>query len=229
MPEYKRYAIYWAPEPGEFADQTAAWLGWDAARGCAVAHPDLPGLPRPAVELTEAPRKYGFHGTLKAPFRLAADTTPEALGAACAALAATVAPVRLPGLRFAVTEGFLVLVPEGDETELGTLAAKVVRGLDPFRAPPSEDEIARRRPERLSERQRTYLAEWGYPYVMEEFRFHLTLTGSLPPDEGQATKAVLSDWLGPVLPRPFVVGDLCLFGEAADGMFRILHRYPLSA
>ena len=49
MPEYKRYAIYWAPEPGEFADQTAAWLGWDAARGCAVAHPDLPGLPRPAV------------------------------------------------------------------------------------------------------------------------------------------------------------------------------------
>ncbi|MFN0113658.1 MAG: DUF1045 domain-containing protein [Paracoccaceae bacterium] len=223
-----RYAIYYAPPPGPFASAASAWLGWDADAGREVAHPDLPGLPGTPAALTEAPRRYGFHGTLKPPFRLAPGATPDALAAAAAALAARLRPVEFPCLRFAAIGGFLALVPEGEARDLTTLAAAAVENLDRFRAPPDDAEIARRRPDWLSERQRKYLARWGYPYVMDEFRFHLTLTGDIGRDAAAETATALAPWFAPVLPRPFRIGELCLFAELPDGRFRVLHRYPLS-
>ena len=77
MEEFKRYAVYYAPEPGAFANFCARWLGWDAITGAEVAHAEVAGLPCPVSELTETPRKYGFHGTLKPPFHLS-DTPEEA-------------------------------------------------------------------------------------------------------------------------------------------------------
>jgi len=227
MEKMKRYAVYYAPPPGDFADLTAAWLGWDAARGCAVAHPDLPGLPMAAQALTHAPRKYGFHGTLKPPFRLAEGRTLAGLQAACADLAAGLAPVTLPGLALQRIGGFLALTPEGGSAALQDLAAKVVTGLDGFRAGLTPAEIARRRPERLTVRQRELLDLWGYPYVLEEFQFHLTLTDDLPPDVAEATVRVVGPYLAPALPRPFRIEALCLFGEDAEGRFHLLQRYPL--
>lgn len=229
MEQMKRYAIYYAPEPGPFADFTARWLGWDAAGACPQPHPAVAGLPRPLAEITATPRKYGFHGTIKPPFRLAPGHSPEALDTACAALAATLRPITLDGLRLSRLGGFLALTPAGDATALSDLAATVVRALDTFRAPPTQAEIVRRNPERLSPRQRALLDQWGYPYVMEEFRFHLTLTGELGAAEAEAVAAALEPCLASILPRPFVIRDLCLFGEAADGLFHLLHRYTLSA
>lgn len=223
MDQIKRYAVYYAPPAGEFADRAAAWLGWDAARGLAVPQPDL-GLP--AAEITQDPRKYGFHGTLRAPFRLAEGVDFAALDSALTALAARLAPVTLDGLRLESLGGFLALVPEGDDGPLLELAAEVVSALDPLRAALTAAEVARRRPERLSPRQRQLLEIWGYPYVMEEFRFHLTLTDRLA-DPGPAAQALQAHF-APVLPRPFGIAELCLFGEGQDGLFRILHRYTLS-
>ena len=223
MDPFTRYAVDCAPPAGDVADRAAEWLGWDAARGLAVAQPDL-GLP--AAEITRDPRKYGFHGTIRAPFRLGEGVDFAVLDQALTALAARLAPVRLDGLRLESLGGFLALVPEGDESPLLELAAEVVSALDPLRAPLTATEIAKRRPERLSFRQRQLLEIWGYPYVMEEFRFHLTLTDRLADPDPVA--AVLRDHFAPVLPRPFPIGDLCLFGEGQDGQFRILHRYTLS-
>ena len=224
----KRFAVYYAPRQGEFADRTAAWLGWDAASGRAVAQPDLAGLPRPAAELTRDPRRYGFHGTLRAPFRLGDGISPDEARKAVAELALRTAPLRCGDLRIEDVHGYLALIPQGCEEALQALAACVVEGTNHLRAPLTEAEIARRRPEALSPRQRELLHRWGYPYVMEEFRFHLTLTGSLPPDQRGPVMAVLRDHLGPVLPRPFAIEDLCLFGEDAGGRFHLLHRAPLS-
>jgi len=223
-----RYALYYAPEPGAFADRAAALLGWDAGRGSEVLPPDLIGLPRPLADITAAPGRYGFHGTVKPPFRLAAGQGLDALDRTCAAFCARHAPVALLGLRLDRIGGFLALTPEGDAGPLVALAAQAVRMLDPFRAPLTPAEIARRRPDRLTEAERRNLALWGYPYVMEAFRFHLTLTGELAPDEIAPVEAALGPYLWPVLPRPFVIADLCLFGEAADGRFHLLHRYPLT-
>ncbi|MGL6208804.1 MAG: DUF1045 domain-containing protein, partial [Paracoccaceae bacterium] len=69
-----RYAIYYAPETGDLADFTAAWLGWDPVLGQAVPHPQIEGRPHAVADLTATPRKYGFHGTIKPPFHLAEDT-----------------------------------------------------------------------------------------------------------------------------------------------------------
>ena len=224
---YRRYAIYAAPE-GALCDAGSHWLGWDAARGAALPQPEVDGLPGPLAAITEAPRKYGFHGTIKPPFRLAAGATPEDLAWATEALCLRLSPVVLTGLRLERIGGFLALVPEADTEALFDLAARVVEALDAFRAPPTADEIARRSPGRLTPRQRDYLDRWGYPYVMDEYRFHMTLTGDLPPDDADTVARVLARWIAPHLPRPCIVDNLCLFGEAEDGRFHLLHRYTLT-
>lgn len=224
----KRYAIYFAPRPGPFARAAAHWLGWDPASGQACAQPSLAPLPRPLADMTAAPRRYGFHGTLKPPFRLAGGCDAEGLREALDTLAARLAPVSLPGLRLNLLSRFLALTPEGDTTALNTLAARTVEALEPFRALLTEAEIARRRPALLSPRQRDLLAQFGYPYVMEEFHFHLTLSDALTPDEAAILAPLAETHFAPVLPHPFSVADLCLFGEDGEGRFHLLHRAALA-
>lgn len=227
MEQMKRYAVYYAPEPGGFADAAAAWLGWDVQSGQPVPQPAI-ALPRPLADITAEPRKYGFHGTIKPPFRLADGVSADDLTQAVAALAATLPAVQVPGLRMVNLEGFLALIPDGDTEALQALAAEVVRALDPYRAPLNEAETARRRPDRLTPRQRDLLAVYGYPYVMEEFRFHLTLSGPMGADEAALTQAAAAHFDG-LIPRPFRLAALCLFGEDAVGRFHLLHRYAFNA
>lgn len=228
MDGFRRYAIYYLPEPGPLADFGAEWLGWDALDGRPRPHPALNGTAIDIAALTETPRKYGFHGTVKPPFHLAGGTSASDLRDAAAALCAEAAPVQLDGLELASLGRFLALRPEGDPAPLAALAARVVRDLDRFRAPPSEAELARRRNARLSPAQEANLTRWGYPYVMDDFRFHMTLTGSIA-DEGlrERTLAALTPLAAPVLPRPFRIDSLCLAGADDSGRFRLIERLPL--
>lgn len=227
MDQMKRFAIYYAPEPGAFADAAAAWLGWDLAFGQFVPQPTL-ALPRSLAEVTAEPRKYGFHATLKPPFRLAEGVSFADLTQATAELAQSLAPLTLPGLQMVNLDGFLALTPTGDETALQAFAAQIVQQLDPLRASLTPAEIARRRPERLTQRQRELLATYGYPYVLEQFRFHLTLSGPLAQDETAIATAAARHFAG-LIPQPFVIAEICLCGEDAMGQFHLLHRYALSA
>jgi putative phosphonate metabolism protein len=223
-----RYALYAAPRPGPLASFAAAWLGRDAETGEDVAHPAVTGLPRPLDAITAAPRRYGFHGTIKPPFPLAEGRTEHDLRRACAALARRLNPISVGQMSVGQVGGFLALVPKGDQTALQAWAADVVRSLDPFRASLTDADRQRRDPARLSPRQRALLERWGYPHVMDEFRFHMTLTGDLPDDDAVAVHQVLVPMIAPHLANPFVIDDLCLFGEGPDGRFRILHRYALT-
>ncbi len=226
MKDMKRFAIYYAPQEGAFADAAAAWLGWDLARGQVAKHPSQPA---DLAALTAEPRKYGFHGTIKPPFRLAQGVVADDLAQATKALAASLLPVTLQGLDLSLVEGFLALLPRGDTRDLNALAAEVVRGLDAYRAPLTPAETARRRPETLTARQRELLAIYGYPYVMEQFQFHLTLSGRLDTGAQTALTAAAHVHFDGLLPQPFVLRDLCLCGEDAAGRFHLLHRYPLMA
>jgi putative phosphonate metabolism protein len=225
---FTRYAVYFTPPPGPLSDFGAAWLGWDPARGIAVPHPDIPGLPAPVGTLTEAPRKYGLHATMKPPFALAPGATGAALRDAFAAFCATTAPVTLDGLAVATLGRFLALRPEGDETGIGTLAAACVRSFEPFRAPLTGAQLARRRAGGLSVEQEARLERWGYPHVMEGFRFHITLTGPRPKSELPVLRAVLEQRLAPLLARPFPVDALSLMGEDDAGRFHLVHRHALA-
>ncbi|MBO9478535.1 DUF1045 domain-containing protein [Shimia sp. R11_0] len=225
--QFRRYGIYYTPEPGALADFGAQWLGWDPVAGKHCPHAEIADLPRPVEEITAMPRKYGLHGTIKPPFFLADGHSPEALQKALAGLCATLPPVTLPSLTLSRLGSFLALKIDGDQTPLAALAARAVIELDRFRRPPSEAELARRRQANLSPQQEALLAQWGYPYVMEEFRFHITLTGRLGKDAEQ-TQAALQPHIAPLLPQPFVVGSLTLMGEDDNQMFHEIQRYALT-
>lgn len=224
---FTRYAIYFAPPQGaEWSRFGASWLGWDMEVGAEVAHPEVEGLDVAAI--TATPRKYGLHATMKPPMRLAKGCSLADLEAACATLAATQAPVTLDGLQLARLGRFLALRPLGDESALNALAAACVTELDAFRAPAPEAELARRRVAGLSPEQEQNLLNWGYPYVLDQFRFHITLTGKLPKPELPGVEAALQAHLMPLVPAPFVIKDLALMGEDAEGKFHLIHRYTLT-
>lgn len=220
---YSRFAIYYVPPKGPLADFGAAWLGWDVVRGCEARQPDVPDL----HDITMTPRKYGFHGTLKPPFRLIGGRTAADLEQATSLLAASLAPATCDGLELNNLGRFLALTPVGDMAPLRRVAEACVRDLDGFRAPATDAELARRRKSGLSERQDSLLVQWGYPHVMEEFRFHLTLSGRLPRQEISVWAEKVERHL-PDLPAPFVLDQIALCGEREDGWFEMLHRYTLA-
>lgn len=223
-----RYALYYTPPPGPLADFGAVWLGWDPVSGMAPAPVTVPGLPAPREALTDRPRKYGFHATLKAPFHLAPGQTEAALHDALAAFCAATPPARCAGLRVAPLGRFLALVPDGDAGALSDLAASVVTELDPFRAPLTDADRARRGAESMAPDLRSLFERWGYPYVMQAFRFHMTLTGLMARDAVPVAEAALRAHIDPLLPRPFVLDAVTLCVEGSDGRFRCVTRIPLA-
>ena len=226
MGEWRRHAIYFAPEPGPLARFGAGWLGWDAEGGVAVDPPAvLPAvLALRRAEITAEPRRYGFHATLKAPFRLAPGADLGLLDAAAAAVAAGREPFALP-LRVGAIGGFVALVPADDTDAATDLAALCVVRLDRFRAPPREDELARRRGAGLDAEGEANLRLWGYPWVLDRFRFHMTLTGALAAGERARVQGALADALRPHLAAPVPVAAICRFSEGADGRFRLVRRF----
>jgi len=183
-----RYAVYFVPAAQSVLYLFgAALLGYDCYTGTELRFPQALPVAEPVWrELTQEPRRYGFHATLKAPFHLADGTDEtelsEAFHAFCRSKAVAAAFTPVVG----VIEGFIAIVPSGNEPAVDRLAADCVTAFDRFRAPLNAHDRARRLAAPLSERQAQNLERWGYPYVFEDFRLHLTLTGRLPA-EGQAS------------------------------------------
>ena len=228
MTGFQRYAVYYAPRPGPLAELADHWLGREMDSGAAREQPRLNGLDAPLRDLTAEARRYGFHGTIRAPFALAADASQDDLFAIVSDLAAQLAPLRCDGLQLEDLHGFLALTPIGCEAALLELGALVVEATNLLRRPLSPRDVARRRPETLTTRQRVLLEIWGYPHVMEEFRFHLTLTDRLATAQMPAVLAAAKAHFAPILNQPVTIEDLCLFGEDAGGIFHLIHRYALT-
>ena len=222
---FERFAIFYTPT-GALADFGAAWLGWDSAAGSRVPHPQIAGINVAAV--TATPRKYGLHGTLKAPFRIATDSGPVALGAAVATFAQRHKAVEIGELHLTRDHGFVALRPSGGQPALCDLAKTIVTELDDHRAPLSEADIARRRQAPLTRRQDQQMLDWGYPFIFDDFHFHLTLSGHQPDNEGKKLVAALAPMLAPIIAIPCVVDAITLMGQDAGGMFHQIHRYALT-
>ncbi|MEM1352692.1 MAG: DUF1045 domain-containing protein [Pseudomonadota bacterium] len=221
---FQRYAVYFTPD-SELAQLGAAWLGWDCAHGLSIKPPRIEGIDDPHA-LTATPRKYGMHGTIKPPFFLASEKTAANLQEDFSALCCDLAPVSLPGLKVASLGRFLALVPQSASPELSDLAARVVRELDAYRAPPSDAELEKRRQARLTATQDVNLRTWGYPYVMDEFRFHITLTERISGPSDQI-KQSLRTYFPKQLLEPFQIDSLTLVGQAADENFHEIVRFRL--
>ncbi len=226
-----RYALYYAPRPEEgLAAAASQWLGWNPNGGRARRVAMSSGLDSERLaELTAEPRRYGFHGTLKPPIALVDGATEGDFLAAVGHFAANQQPITVPSLVLAEISNFLALVPGARQPELQDLADRCVVEFDEFRRPADEAELARRRTAGLTPRQEELLKRWGYPYVLEEWRFHLTLTGRVADaDERAAIVAILRQRFSGFLDRPLAVRDLCVFRQPApDRPFTVLARFRL--
>ncbi len=235
-----RYAIYFTPRP-----ETPLWhfgssvLGYDAASGKDVAQPRLGTIaPSRFAELTRRPRHYGFHATIKPPIRLAEGCDEAAIIAALDAFCATCAPVTLAPLvvgelgEDAKASAFLALVEASPEPTpaLRDLEAQAVRGFEPFRAPMTPEEYARRNPDTLPPHKRELLERWGYPAVLDAFTFHMTLSERVSGAERATLKAELEALLRANMPQDRVTIDhLALCREIPGEPFRVLHRADFGA
>jgi putative phosphonate metabolism protein len=230
MADYPRYAIYYAPAPGSGLDRFGAQLlGYDAFTGGDLPFPDgMPQMSPDWRDLTRDPRKYGFHATLKAPLSLAPGKTEAELLAACEAFAVT--PRAIPVIRPVVgsISGFIAVIPAEPSAELIRLAADCTREFDSFRAPLGAEDRARRNPSQLTPRQREHLDRWGYPYVMEDFRFHMTLTGRLDTERREAVLTMLRNRFSTIGLTMLAIDSIAVFRqENADSRFRIVNHWKL--
>lgn len=220
-----RWALYFTPgAEAPLTRAAAAWLGRDAFGGAALPVPGIGGLDAGVMkDLTAEPRRYGFHATLVAPFR-PREGVREADILDCAARFAASRPAfEVPRLAVSRLDGFIALVPHPACAALDSLAADAVEAFNALRAPLSEVEILRRRPERLTPRQRAYLDAFGYPYVKEEFRFHMTLTGALDAGTADRLEPALAERFAPLLADPVPVSAVALFQEPVPGAPFIVH------
>lgn len=214
-----RYAVYFTPPKEDpLTRLAAAWLGRDAFTGATPTPPTVSSLsPAEIAFHSAAARRYGFHATLKAPFLLAERESEASLLEAAARFAAATEPFAIPRLAIGQIDGFFALVPATPVAELNRLANDVVRMFDRFRAPLSETDIERRNPDALSAEQFQNLHRWGYPYVFDSFRFHMTLTGRVGGHEAERVGTALAEVFETTLTAPVLVDGIALFVEPEPG------------
>jgi putative phosphonate metabolism protein len=218
-----RVAVYYAPERDDpLWAAGCSWLGRDPETGVSLAQPDLPDV----AMMTSDARRYGFHATLKPPMALATDW--DSFIAAARALAGRIAPFPLPSLAVADLSGFLAVRETEHCPALHALADACVEELDEHRAPPSPDELARRRRHGLSPERDAMLVRWGYPDVFETWRFHMTLTRRLLPQEAAIYRPAAEAYFADPCTKPRVVTSLAIYLEPDEGAdFTLAERLTL--
>jgi putative phosphonate metabolism protein len=227
-----RYAIYHAPPvDAPLTRFGAALVGYDAFAPTDLAHPaEATAAFSDWHELTADPRKYGFHATLKAPFLLKDGATEADLIESFdrfVAMPRTI-PVITPVVR--AISSFIAVVPETPVAALSQLADDCVTEFEPLRAPLSDHDRQRRLKSPLTPRQIEHLDRWGYPYVFQEFRFHMTLTGSLPGEKREAVLPFLQGEFAKLDLASHAIGEIAIFRQAnSEARFTVLRHTALRA
>jgi hypothetical protein len=219
----KRIALYYAP-PASSAwwREGSEWLGRDAENGRIFdTH---------VHDLTRAPRRYGWHATIVPPFHCAAGITPDDVLDAARAWARSIARFEMP-VCAAQLGRFTALRPahESDDVRVREMAASALRSLAHVRAAASPESIERRITPDMSQRQIELLREWGYPYVFDEYRFHMTLSDSL--DDVAARASIADEWnrrIGTLGPLP-MHGAALFIEPAAGAPFTLWQRLSFNA
>jgi putative phosphonate metabolism protein len=228
----ERFALYFAPaHASPWWRFGAYWIGRDEVRDAALPQQPPPGFDAARfAALTAEPRRYGLHATLKAPLRLREGANEALLRQRLADVAARLRALPLGPLAPVWMDGFIALVPQRCDPALTALAAECVTGLDALRAPLTAQDLARRNPQALDERGRQLLAEYGYPHVLERFRFHMTLTGPVDGDTAGRLLAHLTPRVNDLnAAHPLALDRLCLFCEARPGAaFVRVHEQALA-
>jgi len=229
----ERFALYVSPPAKSLLYQKAStWLQYDAYTGKSTESFNSVNfsLDQPAYEIhIKNAAKYGFHATLKPPFRLKEGQSQEQLIQAIYDFCIEKKPIDCGKLQLTTLGNFITLGLEKPCQQLNTLAQQCVETFEPFRAELNSQEFQKRNPEKLTRRQQVLLNQWGYPYVDDEYRFHLTLTDSLPTEQLEVVKNHLHELFLPVLDRNIQVNAVHLFHqENEQSHFKVIRSFPFS-
>ncbi|WP_027997320.1 DUF1045 domain-containing protein [Sinorhizobium arboris] len=225
-----RYAICFTPPMGDpLSAAAASWLGRSVYSGEAAELPSIAGLAVSEIAFhTAVPRRFGFHATVMAPFDLNPDLDEAQLLKAMMLFTSGETPFEIERLEVARIGQCWGLMPQIPSQPMHLLAARVVQAFDRFRAPLGEDEIERADPDRLTAPQFTNLHRWGDPFVMDEYRFHLALTGPVNADVSRRMEGPLREVFEPLLTAPLAIRSLALFVEHEPGApMRVHSQHPL--
>ena len=218
---FSRYAIYYIPDLPLF-QISSDWLGWNSITGQETL------LSADHRHITDRPRKYGFHATMKPPFSLASHATQGELQEAFHAFCATVSPAIGGTLKISRLGWFLAMTQDVQSNEVTELAESTVSHFDKFRAPLSDNDIEKRRRRRLTPQQDALMLRWGYPYVMQEYKFHMTLTGPLAHDTIDDIERRANSMFHDFLDQPLNINSLALMGEEeGSGRFLVIEKLSL--
>ena len=229
MTNFSRYAVYFSPPEADYLSKfLAGWFGWNAHNGQNVPYHILENLNYDLSDITKEQYRYGFHGTLKPPFSLVDTKNLNDLKLALVELSKSIKKFEIPSISLKVLNGFVAIVSTTENRPIMALAKKCVEELDLFREVESVERIQRRRSRTFSKSEEYNLKRWGYPYVMDNFQFHLTMSGRLKPEVLKNVIEVLNSELQGVLNKPLPIGEICLFGEnASNGNFQIIQKFSL--
>ncbi|MBX5190045.1 DUF1045 domain-containing protein [Rhizobium sp. NZLR3b] len=225
-----RYAICFTPPASDPLSLVAAsWLGRNVFSGDMVEPPAVRGLGIHEIAFhTAVPRRYGFHGVLKAPFQLGHNMSEAQLLRDLMRFSGTFVPFQIPRIEVARLGNFYSLLPSAPCERIQYLASAIVQEFDRFRAPLSEAEIERSDPDGLSAAQFSNLHRWGNPYVMEEFRFHMPVTGPVNAIDMARIEPALRTIFAPALSDPVTVSNVALMiEEGTGGPFRVHSLHPM--
>jgi hypothetical protein len=126
--------------------------------------------------------------------------------------------------------GFLALLPAAQSRALTDFAGECVGAFDAFRAAAGEADRAKRVANGLTERQIELLDRFGYPYVLEQFQLHMTLTDRLGPADHDDVLAAAKGRFARFDGTEIVLDRLVLFHEPAPGSaFSRLQDFPLGS
>jgi hypothetical protein len=233
--ETTRYALYFAPpQANPWWQLLSRWLGYDAATGREVQQLCAPPLDHADFRaITEHARHYGGHATLKAPFRLEPNSTELNLLQAVDAFAAEHSAFPVPTLQVAHLSNFIALVPSRDDARINRIADACTTQFDHFRAPLSDAEMTRRLREPLDAVSLHLLASWGYPHVLERYRFHISLTGSLnayPRKTAEDALQAAREVFEPISVVALHFDAICVFRQRSNHeRFSLIHRAALAS
>ena len=231
-----RYAIYFVPEPKTaLALLGSGLLGRDSETGKSFPQAHLADFSQQRLHaLTADARRYGLHATLKAPFFLKQGKTEYDLLLSTTRFVRGRQVISIPRLALTRIGSFFALVPTEESPEeleavkcINALAADSVAFFDPLRVAPSEQELVHREPQKLTERQRALLAEWGYPYVFDEYRFHITLTDKLRDSvESSRMEECLRAYFASACNAEMVVSSICVCKQIMSNPASIADAHP---
>ncbi|MGA7487834.1 MAG: DUF1045 domain-containing protein [Xanthobacteraceae bacterium] len=226
-----RYAVYFVPAAeSELYRFGSSVLGYDCYRNEEIPLPDQFGLDSNAWrKLTEEPRRYGFHATLKAPFRLAPSCTETQLVGAFRSFAGLGQSIARVETEIRMLSDFAAIVPYETSAALETLANQCTTIFDAFRAPMSAQERARRGASGLSPSQLQHLDRWGYPYVFTDYRFHMTLAAKIPVEHrDQVLDALRTAYRQACRDQPLILDRISLLTQDNEhARFRMLCQAAL--